>query len=104
MQRVWDELKNIEAQADKIQSDAQEKAKKITALAQQEADKLVANSETYSTEEAQKLYSQAIEEANQSREEQLKANDLTANKLKNQAEKRMDNAVQAVVDAILEEN
>ncbi len=40
MEKVWDELKKIDAQADQIQSDAQEKAKKITVLAKEEAEKL----------------------------------------------------------------
>ncbi|MGD6852600.1 MAG: hypothetical protein ACQCN6_11125 [Candidatus Bathyarchaeia archaeon] len=104
MQKVWDELKKIEAQADQIQADAQEKAKKITTLAQQESDKLLSNSKTYGEEEAQKLYNQAIEEANRDRAEKLEANEATAQKLKAQAQKRMDNAVSTVVAAVLEEN
>jgi vacuolar-type H+-ATPase subunit H len=103
MQKVWDELKKIEAQADQIQADAQDKAKKITTLALQESDKLVANSKVYGEEESQKLYAKAVEEANQNRAEQLKANELAAHKLQNQAEKRMDKAVSAVVDVVLEE-
>ncbi len=104
MQRVWDELKKIEAQADQIQADARQKAKQISALAQQESDRLVANSKTYGEEEAKKLYSNAIEEANQNRAERLRANELAAEKLKSQAQKRMDTAVSAVVAAVLEEN
>lgn len=104
MQKVWDELKKIEAQADQIQAEAQEKAKKITTIAQQESDKLVANSKTYGEEESQKLYAKAVEEANQDRAEKLKANEATAQKLKTQAEKRMDKAVSTVVTAVLEEN
>jgi vacuolar-type H+-ATPase subunit H len=103
MQRVWDELKKIEAQAEQIQADAQEKAKQIVVLAQQESDKLVANSTVYGKEESQKLYAKAVEEANQNRDELLKVNQQTAEKLKIQAEKRMDKAVSTVVNAVLEE-
>jgi vacuolar-type H+-ATPase subunit H len=103
MQRVWDELKKIEAQAEQIQADAQEKARQIVALAHQESDKLIANSKVYGQEESQKLYAQAVEEANQNREDLLKVNEQAAGKLKAQAEKRMDKAVSMVVNAVLEE-
>jgi vacuolar-type H+-ATPase subunit H len=103
MEKVWDELKKIDAEANQIQSDAQSKAKKITLLAKEDSEKLIANSRTYAEEEAQKLYSKAVEEANQNRNELLKASQETAVKLKVQAEKRMDKAVLAVVNSVLEE-
>ena len=103
MQKVWEELKNIEAQAEKIQCEAKDKGKKITTQAQNDAEKLLANSRTYGSEESQKRYQAAIDEANKSREEQLVANEKSAAKLKTQAEKRMDTAVAAVVKAVLEE-
>lgn len=103
MQKVWEELKNIEAQAEKIQSEAKERAKEITIQAQKDAEKLLANSRTYALEESQKCYQAAVEEANSNREEQLVDNEKGAVKLKTQAEKRMDKAVAAVVKAVLEE-
>jgi vacuolar-type H+-ATPase subunit H len=103
MQKVWEELKGIETQAEQIQSDAKDKAKKITTQAQKDAEKLLENSKTYGAEESQKRYQAAIEEANKSRLEQLATNEKAAVKLKAQAEKRMDSAVDAVVKAILEE-
>ena len=56
-------------------------AKKMTALAQQEAEKLLANSGTYAEEESQQLYKSTIQEANRNRDELLKANQVSANKL-----------------------
>ena len=56
MEKVWEELKKLEAKAEQIKSNAQNKAKEITVLAQQEAEKLVANSKTYAEEEAKQLY------------------------------------------------
>ena len=82
MEKVWEELKKIEAQAEQIQSEAQNNAKKITALAQQEAEKLVANSKTYAEEEAQQFYMSTIQEANRNRDEQLKANQEANEKLR----------------------
>ncbi|HSV49971.1 MAG TPA: hypothetical protein VLH35_06610 [Candidatus Acidoferrales bacterium] len=104
MQKVWEELKGIETQAEQIQTDAKDKAKKITAQAQKDADKLLENSKTYGAEESQKRYQAAIAEANKTRMEQLAANEKAAAKLKAQAEKRMDKAVESVVKAVLEEN
>ena len=103
MEKVWDELKKIEAQAEQIQNDAQDRAKKMALLAKQDAEKLIENSKTYAEDESQKLYAKAIEEANQERDEQLKANQEAAGKLKAKAEKRMDKAVLAVVNAVLGE-
>ena len=103
MQKVWEELKKIEAEAEQIQTDAQDKAKKITLQAQKNGEKLLANSRVYAQEESQKLYTNAIADANKKREAQLDANETEAAKMKAQAEKRMDKAVTAVVNSVLEE-
>jgi vacuolar-type H+-ATPase subunit H len=103
MENLWGELKKIDSQANKIKSDAQDKAKKVTLLAKSDAEKLIANSRTYAEDESQKLYSKNIEEANRERDEHLKINLNTALKLKTQAEIRMNHAVLAVVNAVLEE-
>jgi vacuolar-type H+-ATPase subunit H len=104
MEKVWDELKKIEAQAQQIQTDAQDRAKKLTQQAKQDAEKLVANSKIYAEEESQKLYDQAISEVNAEREAKFKASQKNAYELKAQAEKRMDEAVSTIVHLVLEEN
>jgi vacuolar-type H+-ATPase subunit H len=103
MEKVWEELKKIEAQAEKIRTDAQEEAKNITASAQQNSEKLIANSQTYAEEEAQQLFASVVEEANRRRDEFLKANESAIEKLKVKAVKRMDAAVTKVVNAIIKE-
>ena len=60
MERVWDELKKIEAQAEQIQNDAQDRAKKMLLHAKQDAEKLIENSKTYAEAESQKVYAKAI--------------------------------------------
>ena len=97
MEKVWDELKKIEAQAEQIQNDAKDRAK-------QDAEKLVENSKTYSEAESQRLQTKAMDEANQERDKNLKASAEAAENLKLIAEKRMDKAVSAVVNAVLEDN
>jgi V/A-type H+/Na+-transporting ATPase subunit G/H len=104
MEKVWEELKKIEAQADKIRNEAVDESKNISNLARQEARKLLFNSKTYAEQEAKQLFEEAITEANRNREEQLKANKETAEKIRVQAEKKMDQAADAVVNAVLEDS
>jgi len=103
MEKVWNELKKIEAQAEQIQNDAIERAKNMVFLAKQDSEKLIENSRIYAEEESQKLFTNAIEEASLNRDEHLKANQEVAGKLKEKAEKRMDKAVLAIVNVVLEE-
>jgi len=103
MEKVWTELKKIEAQAEQIRSEAQDEAKKMTALSQQETEKLIANSKTYAEEETQQFYTRTIQEANHNREEQLKANQEARANLRAQAEKQLEQAVSTVVNSVLGE-
>ncbi|MGA3059058.1 MAG: hypothetical protein ABSD92_01685 [Candidatus Bathyarchaeia archaeon] len=103
MEKVWVELKKIEAQAEKIRSEAQDEAKKMLALAQQEAEKLITNGKAYAEEEAQQLYASTIQEANSKREEQLRANQEDRANLMVNAEKKMEQAVAIVVKKVLGE-
>ncbi len=103
MHKVWEDLKSIEVQAEQIQSDAKEKSRQITLQAQKDARTLVKNSKTYAAEESKKRYDAAIAEANQLRLVKLDETDCGAAKLKVQAKTRMEKAVNAIVEAVLEE-
>ena len=102
MERVWEELKKIEAQAEQIRSEAQNRSKEIVNIAQQESEKLFANTKTYAQEEAQHLKSKTIQEASNKHDEKLKANVETTEKLKQQAQKRMERAAKTIAEAVLE--
>ncbi len=103
MEKVWDELKKIDAQAEQIRSEAQKNAKEITSLAQKEAEKLLANSKNYGQQETQDLYASAVSEANLNREKQLKANQQTTENFGKQAQQRMEKASSTIVTAVLGE-
>ena len=103
MEKVWEELKKIESQAEQVRSEAQKNAKEITSTAQIEAERLVANSKKYAEQEAQELYTGAVEDANQNREQQLKANQQATETLTKQAQQRMNKASSKIVEAVLEE-
>jgi vacuolar-type H+-ATPase subunit H len=101
MEKVWEELKKIEAQAEQIRMEAQDQSKQITKLAQQEADKLLLNSKTYAEEETRQLFKNVTEEANRKNEKQLKASLEDTRKLTRQAETGMEKAANRIVDAVL---
>jgi vacuolar-type H+-ATPase subunit H len=103
MEKVWEELKKIENQAEQIRKEAQKKTKEINQLAQQESEKLLANAKTYVEEEVRQLLQSTIEEANKKRQEQLSENQLAADQLKHLALKRMDKAEAALLKAIVGE-
>ena len=103
MENVWGELKKIEAQALQIISDAQDKAKQIVAMSKQDAQKIVDDCKVNAEAEAQKIYTEAVDKANQERDEQLKSNQIEIKKLKVVAEQGMDQAVDLIVKAVLEE-
>lgn len=103
MEKIWEELKKIEGQAELIRSDARDNAKKMTDAAQKEAEELFANSITYAGEEAQQLYMSTIQEANSSRDQKLKLNEAATETLKKQAEKHMKTAISKVVNSVIEE-
>lgn len=101
MEKVWDELKKIEAQAEQIRTDAQKTANNIISTAKQDAETLIANSKIYAEKEAQQAHMKGVQEANSKRDEQLKANMLDAEKLKVQAEEHMEPAISKIVKAVI---
>ena len=101
MEKVWEELKKIEAQAEQIRTESQAKSKEIVKLAEQDAEKLLVNSKAYAQEEAEQLRAQAVEIANQNHQEQLKENEQVIAKLKQTAKNRLCQAESAIVDAVL---
>ncbi len=101
MEKIWEELRRIETQAENIRAEAQVNAGKITKLAQQEAEQLLENGKAYAEEEAQLLYGKAVEEANRDREQNLKDNQEAAEKLRRLAETRIERAALAVENAVL---
>jgi vacuolar-type H+-ATPase subunit H len=103
MEKVWEELKKIEGQAEQVRSEAQKNAKEITSLSRQEADKLLENSKNYAQQEAQQLYTDKIDEAKHDRDQQLKVNQETTEKLVEQAKQRIETATSKIVAAVLGE-
>jgi len=104
MEKVWEELKRIEAQAQQIRVEALESSKQIVKVAEQYAGKLITNSKIYAEEDSQEKRESAIEEANHNRAQKLKKSQLDNEKLRQQAEKRMEKASDNIVGTVLGEN
>jgi vacuolar-type H+-ATPase subunit H len=103
MEKVWEELKKIDAQAEKIRSEAQNKAKEIISLSQKESEEFLVNSKIYSQQEAQQLYEETVEEANRRGDQQLETNRKATEHLSEQAQKRMEKASSTIVSALIGE-
>jgi vacuolar-type H+-ATPase subunit H len=103
MEKVWEELKKIEAQAEQIRGEAQDKSKQIADIAKQEAEGFLADSKSYAQEDAQQLLTNVDSDANRKREEELKSNAQITEKLTARAQERMDQATDAIVNAVLGE-
>ncbi|HTY74592.1 MAG TPA: hypothetical protein VMD05_03400 [Candidatus Nanoarchaeia archaeon] len=104
MEKVWEELKRIEAQAEEIRAEALESSKQITKVAEQSADKLIANSKIYAEEDSTEERKSAIDEANRNRARKLKKSQSDNEKLRKQAENRMEKASNDIIRTVLGEN
>jgi hypothetical protein len=104
MEKVWDELKKIELQAEKIRVEAQNKSTQLAILAKKEGEQLVTNARTYAEEDSQQFYHRSIQEANMAYEEKLKIGEAVGEKLILQAEKHVEKCVDIIVMAVLGEN
>jgi vacuolar-type H+-ATPase subunit H len=101
MEKLWNELKRVEAEAQRLHAEIEDKTKEITALAKQQADKLDADGKTFGQQEADALIASAVEDANRKRDKQLKENQAAIQKLRAKAQKQMDQASATIVNAVL---
>ncbi len=103
MEKVWAELKKIEAQADQIREEVERKSKEISATAEQDAERLLTNSKTYAEEEAQNMQEAAALKDFQNREAELKASQENIENMTKNAKRHIDEAASTVVSAVLGE-
>jgi vacuolar-type H+-ATPase subunit H len=102
MERVWTELKKIEAEAAGIRSESAAKAKEIIEAAMREADRLRNDAKIYAAEEAKKLRESTVEEANKDRDRMLSENEKTIENLRDASKAHVQEAVSRVFHAVLE--
>lgn len=102
-EKVWGELKKIEAQAETIRVEAQNTATKLAEFSRQQAEKLIANSKIYAEEDANQLYSREVDAAQKERDESLKEHKKSVEKLKAKARERVGLAASAIEMSVLGE-
>jgi F0F1-type ATP synthase membrane subunit b/b' len=88
MEKVWEELKEIESEAEQINSETMEKSQELIAVAKEDAKKLL-------------LVSTYLKDATKERDIALEKNKSSIQELKETVEKNFDKAVDAVFNAVL---
>jgi vacuolar-type H+-ATPase subunit H len=101
MEKVWEELRKIENEAERIRSETSKKTEELIALAKKDAEKLLSVSEKHTEAEANKVLNTYLEEAANEHDLSLKANEKDLKRLKTNVEKGFDKAVNTVFDAVL---
>jgi len=101
MEKVWEELRKIEREAERIRSEGLRKSEEIFVIAKEDAEKLVLDSRKHVEEEAEELLSRYLEEANKEREDALKKNEDVIKELRITVERRINEAVKMIFDAVL---
>ena len=101
MERVWEELKKIETEAERIHSEASKKSEELHAIAKKDAEKLLSVSKKHAEAEANELLNKYRREASNERNARLEKNKIFIKELRATVEKRFDKAVNTVFDAVL---
>jgi vacuolar-type H+-ATPase subunit H len=101
MEKVWEELKEIESKAEQINSDTMKKSQELIAVAKNDAKKLLSLSKKHAEAESNELQSTQLKEAEKERDIALEKNERSNQKLKARVEKNFDKAVDAVFNAVL---
>jgi vacuolar-type H+-ATPase subunit H len=101
MEKVWEELKEIESKAEQINSETMKKSQELIAVAKKDAEKLLSLSKKHAEAEANELLSTQLKETKKERDTALEKNERSSQKLKTRVEKNFDKAVDAVFNAVL---
>lgn len=101
MEKVWEELKKVESEAERIRSESAKASSKMVEMAAREADIIINKSAEYAMEEGQELRDAAVAEANKERDLMLEANASFVKKLAATAKTRLEDAVEIVFEVVL---
>jgi vacuolar-type H+-ATPase subunit H len=101
MERIWEELKEIESKAEQINSETMKKSQELLAVAKKDAKKLLSISKKHAEAEAKELVNRQLKEAAKERDIALEKNERTIKELKARVEKNFDKTVDAVFNVVL---
>ena len=103
MEKVWDELRKIEEEANALLEEAVKKSKAISEAADREAEKMVSNAQVYAEDDVRKLREDLTKEIDEKRIDMLEESEDYMEKIRLGAVKRRQKAVDFVVDQVLGE-
>jgi vacuolar-type H+-ATPase subunit H len=101
MEKLWEELRKIESDAEHIRSETLKKSEELVAIAKQDAEKLLSTSKNHSEVEADELLNKYREEAAKEHNTALKKNEKIIKELGETVKKRFDEAVNTIFDVVL---
>jgi vacuolar-type H+-ATPase subunit H len=101
MERVWEELKEIENKAEQINSETMKKSQELIAVAKKDAEKLLSLAKKHAEAEATELLNTHLKKAATERDAALEKNERTIKELKTNVEKNFDKTVDAVFNIVL---
>jgi vacuolar-type H+-ATPase subunit H len=101
MEKVWEELKKIESEAEQIHSETLKKSEELVAIAKEDAKKLLSITEKNVEIEVNELLNRLRRNTTKERNDALEKNEENIKDLMKSVEKRFDEAVDTTFDAIL---
>ena len=101
MEKVWDELRKIEDEAEHIHSETVKKSEELIAIARKDAEKLLSVSKKHTEAEANEVLKKYLDESAKEHDTLVEANEKKLKELRKNVEKRFDEAVNTVFDAVL---
>ncbi len=104
MESVWNELRKIESEAERIHLEAENKSKEILRTAKEEGEKLLQDAEAYSNEEASRILEKLSLQGKKERDRILQENEKGIERLRKMASANMDEAAGAIFEALLRPN
>ncbi len=103
MEKVWNELKKIESNAEQINAEAKEKSKQIETFAEQKSEKLVASARIYATEEAERERDIILKQTHEIHDQNIRKNQQNVELIRENAQRRMKKATNRIFSAIVGE-
>jgi vacuolar-type H+-ATPase subunit H len=101
MEKVWEELRKIESEAEHIRSETLKRSEELIAIAKQDAEKLLSASEKHVEMEGNELLKRLRRDVAKERDDALEKNEKNIKDLRETVEKCFDDAVNMIFDAVL---
>ncbi len=103
MEKVWGELRKIEAKAEQIKTEANERSSQITNIAERKSEQLIASAKVFASEEAEKQREAILKQAQEIHDHKIIENQQKTKKITECAQRNMEKAVRKIIDAVIGE-